>query len=79
MGIGGGVLLVPFLTWCGLQMHQAVGFSSATGLIIALWGSLGYVIAGWNAPDMPSGTLGYIYLPALVGIIAPQCWWRLWG
>jgi len=70
MGIGGGVLLVPFLTWCGLQMRQAVGFSSATGLIIALWGSLGYVIAGWNAPDMPSGTLGYVYLPALLGIIA---------
>lgn len=69
MGIGGGTLTVPFLCWCGLQMRQAVGFSSANGLIIALWGSLGYVIAGWNIQGMPLGSLGYVYLPALVGIV----------
>ncbi|UJF21462.1 sulfite exporter TauE/SafE family protein [Shewanella sp. OMA3-2] len=69
MGIGGGVLLVPFLTLCGLQMKQAVGFSSATGFLIAIAGTTGYVIAGFNASDLPSGTLGYIYLPALLGII----------
>ncbi|QIR15249.1 sulfite exporter TauE/SafE family protein [Shewanella aestuarii] len=69
MGIGGGVLLVPFLIFCGLQMRQAVGFSSATGFLIAIAGTAGYVIAGINAPDLPYGTLGYIYLPALFGII----------
>ncbi|MFQ6371342.1 sulfite exporter TauE/SafE family protein [Shewanella sp. YIC-542] len=69
MGIGGGTLTVPFLCWCGLQMRQAVGFSSANSLVIALWGSLGYVIAGWNIQGMPLGSLGYIYLPALVGIV----------
>ncbi|MCL1141414.1 sulfite exporter TauE/SafE family protein [Shewanella gaetbuli] len=69
MGIGGGVLLVPFLSFCGLQMKQAVGFSSATGFLIAIAGSIGYIIAGINAPDLPTGTLGFIYLPALFGII----------
>lgn len=69
MGIGGGVLLVPFLSFCGLQMKQAVGFSSATGFLIAIAGTTGYVVAGFDAPDLPSGTLGYIYLPALFGII----------
>lgn len=69
MGIGGGVLLVPFLTYCGLQMRQAVGFSSATGCIIAISGTLGYIIAGYNVTDLPEGTIGFIYLPALVGII----------
>ncbi|QUN04953.1 sulfite exporter TauE/SafE family protein [Shewanella yunxiaonensis] len=69
MGIGGGTLTVPFLCWCGLQMRQAVGFSSANGLVIALWGSLGYVIAGWDIEGMPLGSLGYVYLPALVGIV----------
>ncbi|MFB2660566.1 sulfite exporter TauE/SafE family protein [Shewanella mangrovisoli] len=69
MGIGGGVLLVPFLTYFGLQMRLAVGFSAATGLLISLSGSLGYIIAGFNAPDLPEGTLGYIYLPALFGLI----------
>ncbi|QYJ77994.1 sulfite exporter TauE/SafE family protein [Shewanella acanthi] len=69
MGIGGGVLLVPFLTFFGLEMRKAVGFSAATGLLISLSGSLGYIIAGFNTPDLPDGTLGYIYLPALFGLI----------
>ncbi|WP_153915347.1 sulfite exporter TauE/SafE family protein [Shewanella sp. TC10] len=69
MGIGGGVLLVPFLTYCGLQMKQAVGFASVTGCLIATSGTLGYIIAGLNAPDLPDGTIGFIYLPALAGII----------
>ncbi|MGS0679534.1 sulfite exporter TauE/SafE family protein [Shewanella sp. 125m-7] len=70
MGIGGGVLLVPFLTWCGLQMRFAVGFSAATGLLIALFGSIGYTLAGWGAVGLPAWTLGYIYLPALIGIVS---------
>ncbi len=69
MGIGGGVLLVPFLTFFGLEMRKAVGFSAATGLLISLSGSLGYIIAGFNAPDLPNGTLGYVFLPALFGLV----------
>ncbi len=69
MGIGGGVLLVPFLCYCGLQMKHAVGFASATGFLIACSGTLGYIIAGLNAKDMPDASLGYIFLPALFGII----------
>jgi uncharacterized membrane protein YfcA len=69
MGIGGGVLLVPFLSYCGLQMRQAVGFSSATGMLIAVSGTIGYIIAGFDVPNLPEGSVGYIYLPALIGII----------
>jgi len=69
MGIGGGILLVPFLSWCGLQMRNAIGFSAASGVFIALFGSVGYVLAGWSVTDLPPGTLGYVYLPALLGII----------
>ncbi|AQS37602.1 putative permease [Shewanella psychrophila] len=69
MGIGGGVLLIPFLSWCGLQMKSAIGFSSASGVFIALFGSASYVISGWNVSDLPEWTLGYVYLPALLGIV----------
>ncbi|MCL1123117.1 sulfite exporter TauE/SafE family protein [Shewanella surugensis] len=69
MGIGGSVLLVPFLTFFGLQMRYAIGFSAASGLLIALFGSVGYVIAGWNVYGLPQFTLGYIYIPALLGIV----------
>ncbi|MBB1269826.1 sulfite exporter TauE/SafE family protein [Shewanella sp. SR44-3] len=69
MGIGGGVLMVPMLSYFGLSMRQGVGLSSATGFLIALSGSLGYVVAGFDGTDLPDYSLGYIYLPALLGIV----------
>jgi len=70
VGIGGGTMSVPFMVWCNVAMHTAVGTSAAIGLPIALAGALGYVINGMGAPGVPSWSLGYVYLPALVGIAA---------
>lgn len=65
VGAGGAFLTVPFLSAHRVPMHHAVGTSAAVGLPVALAGTLGYVQAGWSASGLPSGTLGYIYLPAL--------------
>lgn len=67
-GIGGGTLSVPFLTWCNASMRQAVGTSAALGFPIALFGALGNVWAGWQHPELPELTTGYVYWPALIGI-----------
>src|SRR5699024_6384396 len=67
-GMGGGALTVPFLTSRGLTMQQAAGTSSACGLPIAIAGSIGYLFAGWGLPELPKWSLGYIYLPGLIGI-----------
>lgn len=69
VGIGGGTLSVPFLTWCNLPVHHAIGTSSAIGLPIALAGAFGYLVNGLRAPNLPELSLGYVYLPALLGII----------
>lgn len=66
-GIGGGSLSVPFLTWCNVKMQQAVATSAAGGMPIAMAGALGFVINGWDEA-VPEYSLGYVYLPALVGI-----------
>ena len=66
VAIGGGSLSVPFMTWCNLKVQRAIGTSAAIGLPIALAGTLGYLINGWNAAGTPALTLGYVYLPALV-------------
>lgn len=68
VGIGGGSLTVPFLTWCNTAMRQAVATSAACGLPIALAGSIGYIATGLNAADAPPWSLGYVYGPALVGV-----------
>ncbi|MBV2265178.1 MAG: sulfite exporter TauE/SafE family protein [Thauera sp.] len=66
VAIGGGSLSVPFMTWCNVTMQNAIGTSAAIGLPIALAGTVGYLVNGWSAPDMPALTFGYVYLPALV-------------
>lgn len=67
VGAGGGFVSVPFMAWCNVPIRTAVATSAALGFPIALAGSIGYAIAGWNVP-LPNWTLGYIYLPALVCI-----------
>jgi uncharacterized membrane protein YfcA len=62
---GGAFLAIPFLAWCNVPLRRAIGTASATGLPIALAGSAGYVVQGWDAPGLPQASLGYIYLPAL--------------
>lgn len=68
VGIGGGSLTVPFLTWRKVGVHNAVATSSACGLPIALAGSLGFIITGWNETALPAYSSGYIYWPAMAGI-----------
>ncbi|WP_417583559.1 sulfite exporter TauE/SafE family protein [Nitrincola sp.] len=67
-GIGGGSLTVPLLSWKGVPMRLAVGTSAACGLPIALSGSLSFIWFGLQAEALPEWSLGYVYLPALLGI-----------
>lgn len=70
VGAGGAFVSVPFMTWCNVKIHNAVATSAALGFPIAAAGTLGYVIAGWSLHDMPAGTLGFVYVPALLTISA---------
>ncbi|HXD41349.1 MAG TPA: sulfite exporter TauE/SafE family protein [Ramlibacter sp.] len=67
VGAGGAFVSVPFMTWCNVKIHDAVGTSAALGFPIALAGTLGYIWAGRNLPQMP-GSVGYLYLPGLAVI-----------
>lgn len=62
MGIGGGTLTVPTLVLSGFPVHRAVGTASAVGLIIAVPGTIGFIIAGWGMPGLPWGSLGFVSL-----------------
>jgi uncharacterized membrane protein YfcA len=68
VGAGGAFISVPFMTWCNVKIHEAVGTASALGFPIALAGTLGYILAGHDMPPMPPGSIGYLYLPGLVVI-----------
>ncbi len=68
VGLGGGSLSVPYLRYCGVEMHSAVGTSSALAWPIAIAGTIGYMVVGWNAPGLPSWSLGFINIPTTLGI-----------
>jgi uncharacterized membrane protein YfcA len=70
VGIGGGTLSVPFMTWCNIKLHQAIGTSAAIGFPIAAAGAVGYIANGWMRETLPEYSLGFVYLPALAGLVA---------
>jgi hypothetical protein len=68
VGIGGGSLTVPLLIWRGVPPVRAVGTSSACGIFIGLGSALGYALqAPAGALPLP-GAVGYVYLPAALGV-----------
>ncbi len=69
MGISGGVMLIPILSYFTMPLRQAIGVATVCGLTVAVFGVSGYIMAGWNNVNLPDYSLGYVYLPALLGMI----------
>jgi uncharacterized membrane protein YfcA len=68
MGMAGGAILVPVLTYFGMPIRHCIGIATVCGVMVALFGSLGYVISGLDNILLPEWSLGYVYLPALLGV-----------
>ncbi|QBY05904.1 sulfite exporter TauE/SafE family protein [Thalassotalea sp. HSM 43] len=66
VSIGGGTLTVPYLLWRNINITKAIGTSAACGLPIALAGTLGYILNGYNEAINLEYTFGFVYWPAVV-------------
>jgi uncharacterized protein len=51
---------VPIMTLYGHPIRRAVGTASAVGLLIAVPGTLGFIISGWDAPGRPPFSIGFV-------------------
>lgn len=60
MGIGGGTMAVPVLNLYGIPIHRSVGTAAGFGLVIAVPGTSGFILGGWNNPALPDFSLGYV-------------------
>ena len=67
VGIGGGSMTVPLLVWRGIAPVRAVGTSSACGVAIGLASAVGYALHA-PAGALPAYAIGYVYLPAAIGV-----------
>ncbi len=69
LGIGGGTISVPYLTWKRVPMTQAVGISAALGFFIALTSTVSTLLNPMTTTNLPQMTYGYIYLPGVLGVL----------
>lgn len=71
IGIGGGTLTTPFLVSQGLELRRAIGSAAALGVPISIGASLVFLLPQWIEPDYqaPAWSLGYLYLPAILGVV----------
>ncbi|MDP3736001.1 MAG: sulfite exporter TauE/SafE family protein [Hyphomonadaceae bacterium] len=74
LGIGGGTPAVLIMTMSGVNMHRAVATAAGFGTIIAVPGAIGSMIAGFNQPNLPLGSFGFVNLIALASIVAMSIW-----
>jgi uncharacterized protein len=68
VGAGGGFISVPFMVACNVAIINAVATSAALGFPIAFANAVGYAISGYGLAGLPTGSLGYIWIPALIVI-----------
>ena len=68
-------MTVPYLVLRGVDMRQAVVVSSAIAIPISLIGAIGLAITGPHTAQ----TVGYVHLPAFVGISAVSMFFASWG
>ncbi|MBX2880323.1 MAG: sulfite exporter TauE/SafE family protein [Granulosicoccus sp.] len=69
MGIGGGALSNLVMTLHGKPILQAVSTSAGVGVLIAVPGTLGYMLAGWGRADLPADALGFVWLAPLLVVV----------
>lgn len=70
LGIGGGALYVPMLSHYSVGVRQAIGSAAIVGFVIACLATTGYILAGWAEFADTPGFLGYVYLPAVLGVVS---------
>jgi uncharacterized membrane protein YfcA len=70
LGAGGAFITVPFMLWCNVKPHEAMASSSGLGFPIAAAATIGYMYGSWNHPNLPPGSLGFVYVPAVACIVA---------
>ncbi len=75
LGLGGGTITIPFLTYCNVPVRETIAISAACSFTIAVIATISYIFTGQHALALPPWSLGYIYLPAFLGVLlmAPLC------
>ena len=66
MGIGGAVMNVPILKFFGYSINKAIGSAAAVGFLIALFGTISFLISGSYLKTNLPLSIGFLNIPAFL-------------
>jgi uncharacterized membrane protein YfcA len=69
VGIGGSSIVNPYMQHYNYPMKNCAAMSAATGFPVALIATITMLISSYHALGIPSYSLGYLYLPAFLGLL----------
>ncbi|KTC64834.1 permease [Legionella adelaidensis] len=72
LGIGGGALILPYLTYCGVDPKKIPAVSALCTLTVAMIGTITFAITGSDEMGLPAYCTGYIYWPAVIWVAIPS-------
>ena len=65
MGVGAGTIGVPALVSFSMSIHKAIGTAAALGLFISVPATIGLAFSGFEVPNRPPMSIGFVNLIAL--------------
>lgn len=68
-GIGGAIVTIPLLTYYAVPLRQAIVVSMLVGFTVSFLGTLIYMGMGYSVSGLPLHSLGYVYVPAWLGLL----------
>ncbi len=72
LGVGGGVLIVPYLNYCGVVARKIVGVSNLCTFVVGVIGTIAFMLTGQNDMVNIAHSTGYIYWPAVFFVGIPS-------
>jgi hypothetical protein len=52
-----------------MSVRKAIGTATVCGFVVACFGSVGFIVTGLDQTTLPAWSIGYVYLPALFGVM----------
>ncbi|MBI5447104.1 MAG: sulfite exporter TauE/SafE family protein [Gammaproteobacteria bacterium] len=72
LGVGGSIIIIPYLLHKGFTIRQASGTSITCAFPIALIATLVFSISGWHIVNLPPYSTGYVNWSATLGLALPS-------
>ncbi|ODN43908.1 sulfite exporter TauE/SafE family protein [Piscirickettsia litoralis] len=69
LGIGAATTIVPFLRSAKLDMVKCAALATSLSIVTGFAATLLYIISGWHLNPYSEYATGYIYWPAVIGIL----------